>query len=119
MKKEVILNLTWLINRLAENYVYNLNDINKNDYDLFYDALKNNIDLNKLTVREAKLLRFKRWDEEEQPNLWLFPLWLVPIIPEGLEVTFIDGKKAKYEKNKMNNDIRFGCVAYGIEIGKE
>ena len=51
-----------------------------------------------------------------ESDLYLFPLYLVPIIPEGLEVVSISGKKYRYEKEKADNDIRFGCVAYGIEI---
>ena len=85
-------------------------------FNTVYDELKKHIDFTKLTAEEAKELRFRRWDEEDMPNLWLFPLYLVPIIPEGLEVTYISGEKGKYEKDKMDNDIRFGCVAYGIEI---
>ena len=53
------------------------------------------------------------------PDLWLFPLYLVPIIPEGLEIMYIDGEKGIFKKDDMDNDIRFGCVAYGIEIKAE
>ena len=121
MKKEVENCLTYLANKLSESYVYSnwTNDIKAQELELgfntFYDELKKHIDFTKLTIEEAKELRFKRWGDD-QPDLWLFPLYLVPIIPEGLEVTFISGEKAKYEKDKMDNDIRFGCVAYGIEI---
>lgn len=120
MKIEVQNCLTWLANRVSETIIYNWdNDFktkeNKESFDTFYKELKKHIDFKKITVEEAKELRFQRWSEE-QPNLWLFPLYLVPIIPEGLEVTSISGNKYKYEKDKADNDIRFGCVAYGIEI---
>lgn len=120
MKKEIQNCLTWLVNRVSETNEYNWGDDfkaseNRKNFDTFYKELKKHIDFKKITVEEAKELRFQRWSEE-QPNLWLFPLYLVPIIPEGLEVTFITGEKAKYEKDKADNDIRFGCVAYGIEI---
>ena len=120
MKKEIQNCLTWLVNRVSETNEYNWGDDfkaseNRKNFNTFYEELKKHIDFTKITVEEAKELRFQRWDEE-QPDLWLFPLYLVPIIPEGLEVTFISGEKAKYEKDKMDNDIRFGCVAYGIEI---
>lgn len=113
--------LTWLVNRISETIIYdNWNnefkvEENKKSFEKFYEELKQIIDFTKLTTEEAKELRFQRWSEE-CPNLWLFPLYLVPIIPEGLEVTYIDGTKGKYEKDKADNDIRFGCVAYGIEI---
>ena len=121
MKIEIKNCLTWLINKVSETIIYDnwsnelKNKENKESFEKFYKELKKHIDFTKITVEEAKELRFQRWDEE-QPNLWLFPLWLVPIIPEGLEVTSISGNKYKYEKNKADNDIRFGCVAYGIEI---
>lgn len=120
MKKEIQNCLTWLVNKISETIIYDWKDgfkikENKKSFEEFYDELKKHIDFTKLTVEEAKELRFKRWSDE-QPNLWLFPLYLVPIIPEGLEVTSISGNKYKYEKEKADNDIRFGCVAYGIEL---
>ena len=120
MKKEIQNCLTWLVNKVSQTIIYNWADDykvgeNNENFETFYEELKKHIDFIKITVEEAKELRFQRWSEE-QPDLWLFPLYLVPIIPEGLEVTFISGEKAKYEKDKMDNDIRFGCVAYGIEI---
>lgn len=123
MKKEVRANITWLINKLSEGYMYTWDDgfkqkESKKNFDRFYEELKKNIDLTKLTVEEAKELRFGRWSDEF-PDLWLFPLWLVPIIPEGMEVIDINGNKFNYEKEKADNDIRFGCVAYGIEIKEE
>ncbi len=120
MKKEVRNCLTWLVNKVSETIIYNWdNDLkakeNKEGFDKFYKELEKHIDFTKLTVEEAKELRFQKWSEE-QPKLWLFPLYLVPIIPEGLEVVDINGEKYKYEKDTADNDIRFGCVAYGIEI---
>lgn len=120
MKKEIQNCLIWLVNRVSETIEYNWDDgfkakENKKSFETFYKELKNHIDFSKITIEEAKELRFQRWDEE-QPNFWLFPLYLVPIIPEGLEVMSISGDKFKYEKDKADNDIRFGCVAYGIEI---
>lgn len=121
MKAEIRNCLTWLVNKVSETIIYDnwSNELkikeNKEGFEKFYKELQKHINFTKITVEEAKELRFRRWDEE-QPNLWLFPLWLVPIIPEGLEVTSISGNKYKYEKDKADNDIRFGCVAYGIEI---
>ena len=124
MKKELENCFSYLVNKLSESFVYdNWDDKTKIDelrlgFRTFYDEFKKHIDFTKLTVEEAKELRFKRWSSEpEDPqNLWLFPLYLVPIIPEGLEITFISGEKGIYKPGEMDNDIRFGCVAYGIEI---
>lgn len=115
-KEKVFNNLTWILNQLSKEYIYNLNEDNKECFEMFYEELKNNIDLTKLTKEEAQKLRFGLWSEEGENNIYLFPLWLVPIIPEGMEVTYISGRKEKYNKETADNDIRFGCVPYGIEI---
>ena len=121
MKKEIQNCITYLANKLSEVYVYDSWNADlkiqelKLGFNTFYDELKKHIDFTKLTVEEAKELRFRKWDDD-MPNLWLFPLYLVPIIPEGLEITYLDGEKGIYHKDEMDNDIRFGVVAYGIEI---
>lgn len=117
MKDEIKNCLTWLINKLSENYVYNweMDKTNRGQFEKFYEELRKFIDFTKITKEQAKELRFGKWSEEI-PDLYLFPLWLVPVIPEGLEVVDIGGNKYKYEKATADNDIRFGCVAYGIEI---
>ncbi len=52
-------------------------------------------------------------------NLWLIPLYLFPIIPIGLKVTCINGEEIVNDGHNLDNDIRFGCVAYGIKIKNE
>lgn len=119
MKKEVTNCLSWFVNRVSEGLVYdNWSDEfkakeNKEAAAKMYEELKKHIDFTTLTKEEARELRFGAWDEES--DLRLFPLWLVPIIPEGLPVTSISGSTQPYHKG-MDNDIRMGCVAYGINI---
>lgn len=120
IKKEIQSCLTWLTNRISQTIIYNWDNSfkvkeNEKAFKTFYKELEKHIDFKNITVDEAKELRFQRWSEE-QPNLWLFPLYLVPIIPEGLEIEYIDGTKGTYKKDEMDNDTRFGCVAYGIDI---
>lgn len=117
MKKEIQNCITWLINKTSETIIYDdwSKEQNKKVFDMFYQEMKKHIDFNNITSEEAKELRFRKFSEE-YPNLWLFPLYLVPLIPEGLDVMSISGEKYKYNKEKADNDIRFGCVAYGIEI---
>lgn len=120
LKKEIQNCFTWLVNEVSQTVIYNWSDslkrdANKQTFNYFYKELEKYIDFKNITVEEAKELRFGKWSDE-QPDLWLFPLYLVPIIPEGLEIEYIDGTKGIYEKDKMDNDTRFGCVAYGINI---
>lgn len=79
------------------------------------NELKKHIDWKTLTREEAIELRFGRWSDET-PNLYLIPLWLLPIVPVGTELTTISGNKIIYNGSNVDNDIRFGCIAYGIEL---
>ena len=116
MKEEIQNCMSWLVNSVAPYYVYKWRE-NKElieYYDEFYDELEKHIDFNNLTIDEALELRFKLWDEDT--DLYLFPLYLVPIIPQGIEVTSIRGETYEYDKDTADNDIRFGCVAYGLVL---
>lgn len=55
---------------------------------------------------------------ERTKGLWLIPLYLLPIVPMGTELTSIFGKVVKYDGTNVNNDIRCGCVAAGIKLKK-
>lgn len=121
MKKEVVNCLTWMMNHVAEVDQYNWSDEYrikklKESAGILYNELKKHIDVTKLTKKQAKELRFQRWSDE-QPDLYLFPLWIVPLIPEGIEVYDIEATEPHvYQKDTADNDIRFGCVSYGIMI---
>lgn len=55
---------------------------------------------------------------ERTKGLRLIPLYLLPIVPIGTELTSICGEVFKYDGNNVDNDIRFGCIAYGIKVPK-
>lgn len=55
---------------------------------------------------------------ERTKGLRLIPLYLVPIVPIGTEITSIGGEVFKYDGNNVDKDIRFGCIAYGIKLPK-
>lgn len=121
MKIEIINCLTWYATKVAETVQYESwsdgfcrKEI-KESTDKFVEALKERLDWNSLTKEEARELRFMLWDEE-QPDLYLIPLYLLPVIPIGTELTCISGEKVVYDGHNVDNDIRFGCIAYGIEI---
>ena len=66
-----------------------------------------------LDIATAKLLGFAFWEEDS--NLMLIPGYLYQFIPAGLELYSISGEKKQYESyNDLDNDCRFGCLAYGI-----
>lgn len=67
----------------------------------------------KLLIPQAKLLGFQLLEEDS--NLMLIPGYLYQFIPAGLELYSISGEKKQYESyTDLDNDCRFGCLAYGI-----
>lgn len=121
MKPEITNCLTWYANRVAETVQYSSwsdefcrKEI-KEAHDKLVEELKEHINFKTITRKEAVELRFGRWSDDT-PNLYLIPLWLLPVIPVGTELTSISGEKIIYNGSNVDNDIRFGCIAYGIEI---
>ena len=70
-----------------------------------------------LTQERAKAIGFGYWDKDEFPNLMLFPLWYCFLLPYGTKVINIWGEETIYN-DKTDLDVRFGCVAFGINIEK-
>lgn len=118
----------------------------KESTDVFLDELKNHVNWDNLTEEECIELRFARWASDENVDeeidyvrkegtdeadikkkveelertrgLWLIPLYLLPIVPKGTELTSILGQVVKYDGTNVDNDIRCGCIAYGIKLKK-
>lgn len=121
MKMEIVNCLSWYVNKVAETVHYEswsdemARHENRKYMSMMLEELKRHIDWNKLTKEEASELRFRRWDED-MPDLFLIPLYLLPIVPIGTELTTINGDKVLYLGDNVDKDTRFGCIAYGIEI---
>lgn len=121
MKNEIRDCFTWYANRVAETVQYTSwsdefcrKEINEATYK-FLNELQKYIDWPNLTKDEAIELRFCRWSEDE-PDLYLIPLYLLPILPRGTKLTTIGGEEIVYDGTNVDKDIRFGCLAYGITI---
>lgn len=50
----------------------------------------------------------------EDADVWLFPAEWYNKIPNGFIVTGLYGEAYPFQKGKSDDDIRFGCLAYGI-----
>lgn len=123
MKPEVMNLLTWYANQIemACEYYHEPNDIYteiKIARKKFLEKLKDEIDFNNLSKQEAIELRFIKWGEED-PTLYLIPIWLLPILPVGTKVTSISGEEIVYDGKNVDNDVRFGCLAYGVHVKLE
>lgn len=123
MKPTIMNLLTWYANQIemACEYYQNPNDVYteiKIARDRFLEKLKDEIDFNNLSEQEAKELRFGKWSEED-PTLYLIPIWLFPILPVGTKLTCINGEDIVYDGHNVDNDVRFGCLAYGVRVKLE
>ena len=56
-------------------------------------------------------LGFGRWSEDNPMRL--IPLWLYKFLPDEIESESISGKSVRKTAD-MDNDSRYGCLAYGI-----
>lgn len=121
MKQEIVNCLSWYASQIAQTVQYeNWSDEFcrkevRASTEKFLELLKENIDFEHLTRVEARELRFMIWSDEKS-DLLLIPLYLLPIIPIGTELTSIFGEKVIYDGHNVDKDIRFGCIAWGIEI---
>ena len=82
------------------------------------EDIKEDIDYLEKTCKEGKITE-EEFKEKKQKylntkGLMLIPLWLFPLLPIGTEVISIFGDKIIYDGKNVNNDIRMGCIAYGI-----
>lgn len=70
-----------------------------------------------LTEAEMRELGFGKWSKEDPMSL--IPLWLFPFLPDEVDCGSISGEKRILKKSEMDNDHRFGCLAYGVMPKKE
>lgn len=69
-----------------------------------------------MTVEELIARGCGRWDTTDKGIHVLFPKEWYDSIPEGFELVCISGEKVKFKKGSTDDDIRFGCLAYGIVV---
>ena len=72
-------------------------------------------DILALTVEEASLIGFTQWSEDS-PSLYLIPSWLYPALPVGLQVIEISGEESEFSPETHDNESRYGCLAYGVNL---
>lgn len=122
MKQEIINCLTWYANRVSEIVQYtNWSDgFYRREIRIatmyFLNELRKHIDFSKLTREEAIMLQFGKWDDKS--DIYLIPLYLLPIVPVGTELTCINGQTIIYDGTNVDDDddTRFGYIAWGIRI---
>lgn len=78
-------------------------------------------DFSELTLEQAQKLGMVSFEdycnnpEEQVETLFLFPLWMFPVVPRNIELTNIFGVKIPVFKNaERSSDTRNGLLAYGM-----
>lgn len=71
-----------------------------------------NIQPSEMTDSQLEDLGFGKWSEDTPMRL--IPLWMLPFLAEKLEVEDINGEKSVVVTKDIDNDNRFGCLAYGV-----
>ena len=70
------------------------------------------VDPNDLSEEEMVNLGFLQFED----GFYLIPLWLINNLPETCFLTCIDGESRVFNKNEIDNDNRFGMLAYGVKF---
>jgi hypothetical protein len=121
MKQEIMDCFTWYANKVAETVQYESwsnefcrkeNEVNTH---MFLEELNEHINWDTLTREEARELRFVVYSDDT-PNLFLIPLYILPILPIGTELVSINGNRIIYDGSNVDKDTRYGCLAFGIVI---
>jgi hypothetical protein len=122
--KKAIMYQSFVVNKVAKIVAYNKQWTKKfsikqllEGFDEYRNTeeVKSLFNVNNLTKERALNLRFVYLDRETNPNLMLFPLWFALLLPYGTKVIDINGNEMEYTKD-TDLDIRFGCVAFGVNI---
>lgn len=74
--------------------------------------------LPKLSPETLKAIGCCPWDEPNEKGevLWLLPGEWYDRIPEGTPLVCIDGKPELFQRGVTDDDIRYGCLAYGVLV---
>lgn len=104
---------------LAELTTYNWsNDFKVSEVDNLVDRIKSynwfkEINPNKLT--KNNIISLGGMEFSENSDLVLLPLWMLPFITETFAGADINnGDIRTINKKNVDNDNRFGCLAYGV-----
>lgn len=97
----------------------------KETFDSFNAALSEHIKWEDITANNAiDDYGFSIWSECGEDTLYLIPLILLPIIPEGTKLTTINGNDVIFHRDEdgrpnINIDVRWGLLAYGVKLRKK
>lgn len=77
------------------------------------------IDPTTFTEQELVNLGFSVWSDDALDKLYLIPAWMYNFLLDGVEFTDINLVNEVFKKGETDRDIRYGCLAFGVVIGKK
>ena len=127
---QMMQNGPWALNGIVESNLYNSwNDgyarLNlKNRFDDFKEQLlKEGFNLDELKECDGVTLRdfgLKVWcNLDDKTDLWVFPVWMYEVIPEGYKVVDINGETEEFHHETAERDQRLGCLSFGFALPRE
>lgn len=115
--------MRWVINELAPSYINgNFTPEMSSKMSTFYDCIGNSLDWFNLTMSDVKSLGFlncSESQEEELTSIWFIPVWLMPVIPEGITLWDRNGNPFIYKRQSCCKDVMYGCLTFGVILGGE
>ena len=114
--KQMVQNGPWALNGIVESNLYkswgdeyvrlNL----KNRFDDFKEC-------DGVTLRDFGL---KVWcNLDDKTDLWVLPVWMYEVIPEGYKVMDINGDIEEFHYDTAERDQRMGCLSFGFALPRE
>jgi hypothetical protein len=86
--------------------------------DKFYQSLRKTIEWQDLTREDFLKLGFINcgYEDEDEWELWLIPMWLYDAIPDGIQLVDINHNIFTFKRGQTPFEIFYGCMTYGIRI---
>lgn len=110
----------WLTNEIIKSKFINEDTSIDNVLDKFYETISRYVpDWYSMTDQEKLDLGFIQY-EGATCTIWLIPLWMMPLIPENIELCDINGESFIYNSKTSPKTVMFNCLTYGLkgEAGK-
>jgi len=107
-KIQIFINYTSLVTNLVHEYPIDPDRILRLTSQLKEELYP--LDFSEFTEEELKILGFAYFDKD----LLVAPKWVFPYMKEGQTLTSISGSKVVVGKDYIDDDTRFGRIAYGI-----
>lgn len=117
-KEQVNRCFRWLASAVTYDYCHEtIAETTKSNANKFYESLSNSIDWDELTREDLVELGFMTWSsEEDEYELWLFPVWAYPLIPNGM--TVYDSKEREFIFNRSTCPFvaMYGYLIFGLRL---